>query len=135
MMKLSKWTAQAFFAVSALNLSAALCASELPQHFQLKSEHVALPMSKSRFPAGPGAELANSYCLMCHSAGMVYRQPPLSMKDWKVEVAKMRKVFGCPLPANKVELLAAYMYRLNGAKATAEPSATPPPAQGLKQGH
>lgn len=113
MMKIAKL--QVLLAVSAAALSVASAASELPKHFELKSVQVTLPTSKSRFPAGPGAALANGYCLMCHSTGMVYRQPPLSLKDWQTEVAKMRKVFGCPLPEDKVAVLAAYMYRLNGA--------------------
>src|ERR1700675_689293 len=43
---------------------------------------VDLPVSQISFPAGNGSVIANAYCLICHSAGMVLRQPPLPQEEW-----------------------------------------------------
>jgi len=55
------------------------------------------PSSHISFPAGNGSVIANAYCLICHSAGMVLRQPPLTQDEWTVEINKMRNSFGAPL--------------------------------------
>jgi hypothetical protein len=75
---------------------------------------VDLPVSQISFPAGNGSVIANAYCLICHSAGMVLRQPPLTQDEWTVEINKMRNSFGAPLPADQVEALAKYLRSING---------------------
>jgi hypothetical protein len=76
---------------------------------------VELPVSKTSFPPGDGAEITPQ-CLICHSAGMVLRQPPLTKDEWTAEINKMRDAFGAPLPSGQVEALARYLYRINGRK-------------------
>jgi len=73
---------------------------------------VELPTSVTLFPAGDGAVIANSQCLMCHSAGMVLRQPARTQDQWKATINKMRSAYGAPLPAEQVDALAAYLSRL-----------------------
>jgi hypothetical protein len=75
---------------------------------------VDLPTSQISFPPGDGSVIANAYCLICHSAGMVLRQPPLTQDEWTVEINKMRNAFGAPLPADQVEALAKYLRSING---------------------
>jgi hypothetical protein len=75
---------------------------------------VDLPASQTPFPPGDGAVIANAQCLICHSAGMVLRQPPLTQDEWISEVNKMRNSFGAPLPAEQVEPLALYLHSING---------------------
>src|SRR5712672_106890 len=75
---------------------------------------VELPASQTAFPPGDGAVIANAQCLICHSAGMVLRQPPLTQDEWTVEINKMRNAFGAPLPADQVEALAKYLRNING---------------------
>jgi mono/diheme cytochrome c family protein len=75
---------------------------------------VDLPVSQISFPPGHGSVIANAYCLICHSAGMVLRQPPLTQDEWTVEINKMRNAFGAPLPADQVEALAKYLRSING---------------------
>jgi mono/diheme cytochrome c family protein len=75
---------------------------------------VDLPTSQISFPQGNGSVIANAYCLICHSAGMVLRQPPLTQDEWTVEINKMRNAFGAPLPADQVEALAKYLRSING---------------------
>ena len=75
---------------------------------------VDLPASQVSFPPGNGSVIANAYCLICHSAGMVLRQPPLTQDEWTGEINKMRNAFGAPLPADQVEPLAKYLLSING---------------------
>lgn len=75
---------------------------------------VELPASDESFPAGVGAEIANSQCQICHSAGMVLTQPPLKKDEWRAEIIKMRTVYGAPIPENEVEGLAEYLRSING---------------------
>jgi mono/diheme cytochrome c family protein len=75
---------------------------------------VDLPASQISFPPGNGSVIANAYCQICHSAGMVLRQPPLTQDEWTVEINKMRNAFGAPLPADQVEALAKYLRSING---------------------
>jgi mono/diheme cytochrome c family protein len=75
---------------------------------------VDLPVSQISFPPGNGSVIANAYCLICHSAGMVLRQPPLTQDAWTVEINKMRNAFGAPLPADQAEALAKYLRSING---------------------
>jgi mono/diheme cytochrome c family protein len=75
---------------------------------------VELPASQVSFPPGNGSVIANAYCLICHSAGMVLRQPPLTQDEWTGEINKMRNSFGAPLPAEQVEALAKYLRSING---------------------
>ncbi|HEX7908725.1 MAG TPA: cytochrome c [Paraburkholderia sp.] len=79
-----------------------------------RTVNVTLPDSHNVFPPGEGADLANSQCMICHSAGMVTRQPPLTFDVWKSEINKMRTAYGAPLPEDQVESLAKYLTAING---------------------
>jgi mono/diheme cytochrome c family protein len=83
---------------------------------------VDLPVSQISFPPGNGSVIANAYCLICHSAGMVLRQPPLTEDEWTVEINRMRNAFGAPLPADQVDALAKYLRTING-QSPKDPSA------------
>src|SRR5712672_1961733 len=73
-----------------------------------------LPASQISFPPGNGSVIANAYCLICHSAGMVLQQPPLTQDEWTVEIDKMRNAFGAPIPADQVQALAEYLRSIDG---------------------
>lgn len=88
-------------------------AAKSPASVAEDTVQVSLPAGNP-FPQGPGSDLANQHCLMCHSAGMVIRQPPLTFDDWKAEVTKMRAVYGAPLPPESVEDIARYLVTING---------------------
>jgi cytochrome c5 len=75
---------------------------------------VELPVSNAVFPSGTGADVADSQCLICHSAGMVLRQPPLTREEWRSEIQKMRSAYGAPLPVDQVDALSEYLHRING---------------------
>ena len=79
-----------------------------------RSQNVHMPEGALNFPRGEGSDLANAQCVICHSVGMVTRQPPLSFDEWKAEVAKMRGVYGAPLSADQIEPIARYLTAING---------------------
>lgn len=79
---------------------------------------IELPTSETSFPPGDGVDITPQ-CLICHSAGMVLRQPPLTLDEWSGEINKMRNAFGSPLPADQVERLAKYLYRIDGRQSQA----------------
>ena len=85
--------------------------------WQWSNVSVALPTSETSFPPGDGAEITPQ-CLICHSAGMVLRQPPLTRDQWLGEINKMRSAYGAPLPADQVGRLADYLFRINGSPAS-----------------
>jgi mono/diheme cytochrome c family protein len=70
---------------------------------------VQFPTSVTAFPAGDGADIANSQCQICHSADMALRQPALPESEWRTIINKMRTAYGAPLPADQVDALAAYL--------------------------
>jgi mono/diheme cytochrome c family protein len=75
---------------------------------------VELPASDEIFPPGVGADIAASRCQICHSAGMVLRQPPLTKGEWRAEIIKMRSAYGAPIPDDQVDELSEYLNRING---------------------
>jgi ABC-type transport system substrate-binding protein len=81
--------------------------------WQWSSVSVELPTSETSFPPGDGVQIT-AQCLICHSAGMVLRQPPLTRDQWLSEINKMRSAYGAPLPADQVDRLADYLFRVNG---------------------
>jgi len=81
----------------------------LTKPWQWTTVNVELPVSDEGFPPGNGVEAATSYCLICHSAGMVLRQPPLTRGDWRAEIVKMRSAYGAPIPDDQVGVLADYL--------------------------
>jgi mono/diheme cytochrome c family protein len=73
---------------------------------------VELPASNTLFPAGEGQTVANAQCLICHSAGMVLRQPTRTQPQWTETIDKMRNAYGAPIAAAQVDGLAAYLTRV-----------------------
>ncbi|KWB75325.1 c-type cytochrome [Burkholderia ubonensis] len=76
--------------------------------------NVSLPSGNTSFPPGKGSEIANAQCVMCHSPGMVLRQPAMTKIEWKATIMKMRNAFGAPIPLEQVDDLARYLRSING---------------------
>lgn len=74
---------------------------------------VTLPASTSVFTGGDGAGVANSQCLICHSAAMILTQPRMTREQWRAEIEKMRNAYGAPLAADQVDRLAEYLSSLD----------------------
>lgn len=92
--------------------AAALCAAGLALAGAGGKVNVQLPNSTQLFPPGDGAAIANSQCLLCHSAEMVLFQPARTPEQWKETINKMRNAYAAPLPAEQVDALAAYLSRV-----------------------
>jgi sulfite dehydrogenase (cytochrome) subunit B len=77
---------------------------------------IEIPKETATLMPGPGADVANGQCLICHSAEYISTQPrdkPLAF--WKAEVEKMKKVYGAPIPEDQIDLIADYLARSYGA--------------------
>jgi len=80
----------------------------------LKSQRIDLPRGNLKFPGdAPGARAASTYCVMCHSRGMIDAQPPLSRDQWEAEIHKMRSTYGCPLSEGMDEELVDFLFQYN----------------------
>ena len=93
---------------------AALAQTAAPHVPKWTRVNVDVPLSDVIFPAGEGAQAANENCLMCHSEGMVMRQPPMTQAQWLDEVRRMRQFFGAPIPPEQDAVIASYLARVNG---------------------
>ena len=91
-----------------------------PVHFA--AINVNFPTSSVAFPAGKGSDIANANCLICHSAGMALRQPPLTEDEWRAEIHKMKSAFGAPIPDDQINEVAQYLGTINGRAPGSHPS-------------
>jgi len=74
---------------------------------------IVLPADPFSFQPGSGQEVANSYCVICHSADYIYIQPPHSPEKWTAIIKKMKQTFGCPIPDESITLLSEYLTHQN----------------------
>ncbi|MBF6596203.1 MAG: cytochrome c [Thermaceae bacterium] len=58
---------------------------------------------------GPGKELVQGYCQVCHSSTYITMQPPLPAATWDAEVKKMINTFGAPIPQDAAAQITAYL--------------------------
>ena len=84
-------------------------AAHAEQKLSLTSVTVDLPFGDRTFPDGPGADLVNSNCLACHSAGMVLNQPALTKAQWRTEVEKMRTAYKAPIDPKDLDAIVDYL--------------------------
>lgn len=88
-------------------------AKDLPP---LKSVTVKLPDNATKFPAGPGSNVADNNCRSCHTTEMVLFQPAMTHAGWEAEVNKMRNVYKAPVDAKDVGAIADYLTSIKGAQ-------------------
>jgi hypothetical protein len=96
-------------ALMALSGCSKPAAIKTPTGIVLRSQRISLPSHGREFAGGPQASVANTYCLMCHSGGMVMTQPPLTITQWQAELHKMITTYACPLPVNDIDQLAPFI--------------------------
>ena len=77
------------------------------------TRNIALPTDPFSFQAGSGQEVANTYCVICHSADYIYMQPPHPQGKWTEIIKKMKHTFGCPIPDDSMDTLAKYLTNQN----------------------
>ena len=74
---------------------------------------IVLPTDPFSFQSGKGQEIANIYCVMCHSADYIYMQPGHTKQKWQAIIKKMQQAFGCPIPHDQIPTLATYLFHQN----------------------
>jgi hypothetical protein len=96
-------------------LSVLLLVGTLSYAASEKVTTLSIPPEKAFFKPGPGSEIANAQCLMCHSADYITTQPPtLSRTTWKAIVLKMKNTYGAPIVDVQVEPLVEYLAKHYG---------------------
>jgi mono/diheme cytochrome c family protein len=97
--------------LAALTAAVLALATALP----VASVKIDLPAETTKLKPGPGADLAAAQCGTCHSFDYISTQPPgKPLAFWKAEVEKMKKVYGAPIPDDRIEPLAQYLTRAYG---------------------
>ncbi|CAK0747136.1 exported hypothetical protein [Gammaproteobacteria bacterium] len=100
-----------------LLLSMAVWLSVLPAASAEEAKiSITLPAGMTSFLPGPGMELANSQCTVCHSPDYIYMQPPFSEEKWIATVKKMKKVFGSQIADEDIPALTKYLVSQNGPR-------------------
>jgi len=65
---------------------------------------------------GPGEEVTNRACSICHSTDYIVTQPHLDAQHWDAEVQKMIKVFGGPITPSDAKIISDYLARNYGSE-------------------
>ncbi|MEI6534503.1 MAG: hypothetical protein WCN98_04105 [Verrucomicrobiaceae bacterium] len=75
---------------------------------------IELPAETATYKPGKGVELAQAFCVQCHSVEYTVIQPPMPMKFWEAEVKKMREKYFAPVPAEMDAKLVEYLVKAYG---------------------
>lgn len=102
--------------ILAISIAAPVIAVQAKDALVLKTVNVVLPTSDRMFPDGPGSDVVNSYCLVCHSAAMALSQPTMTRSAWEAEVQKMRTAYKAPIPEEQIQTIVSYLAALQNAK-------------------
>ena len=80
------------------------------------AEEITLPPDHAfgALKPGPGSELTQRSCGLCHSTDYIATQPPGDQKQWDAVVTKMIKVYGAPLSDTDAKAVAEYLARHYG---------------------
>lgn len=74
----------------------------------------------ARLVEGPGLQLVNSYCSICHSTEYIPMNAPAQDRaGWEKTVTKMVNVFGAPIPERDRALIVDYLARNHSKPAPA----------------
>jgi sulfite dehydrogenase len=80
-----------------------------------RAESIQLPPETATFKAGPGVDVVNAQCLVCHSAEYVSIQSPNRPRSyWHGVVMKMKKTFGAQIPDDQIEPIVNYLVQTYG---------------------
>jgi mono/diheme cytochrome c family protein len=86
------------------------------------------PAETARFAPGPGVEVAQANCMICHSVDYVITQPrtfPDPKAFWSGEVAKMKKVYGAPFRDADAQAIVDYLAAAYGRDEAVDPKLSP----------
>ncbi len=125
------------FLIIDLGLSSFMSTS-FSEEFHPASSSIVLPTDPFSFQPGSGQEIANTYCVICHSADYIYTQPSHSQEEWTKIIKKMQHTFGCPIPDDSRTPLAQYLVQQNDImpfRMKSNISQTPAPSIGIRNGN
>jgi sulfite dehydrogenase (cytochrome) subunit B len=75
---------------------------------------ITLPPDAGALRPGPGMELTQKSCQICHSVDYVTMQPRGGEAQWRGVVTKMIKVFGAPISDEDARAIVQYLSREYG---------------------
>jgi sulfite dehydrogenase (cytochrome) subunit B len=81
-----------------------------------RADDIALPPDHpyGMLAPGPGSEVAQRGCMLCHSTDYIVTQPRGDQKQWEGVVTKMIKVYGAPLSEADARTVVDYLARQYG---------------------
>ncbi len=96
-----------------------ISASILAGTMRAEEKKITLPEDNpmAELKPGRGADVARTYCAVCHSTDYIVRQPGRTEPQWEAEVKKMITVFGAPISDGDAKTIANYLadaYAPNG---------------------
>jgi len=88
-----------------------ILALALPAVAASAEKTIALPPDNAHgaLKPGPGMELVQANCLICHSTDYIVMQPRGDAKQWQGVVTKMIKVYGAPISEADAKAIAEYL--------------------------
>ena len=75
---------------------------------------ITLPPEHGTLKPGPGMEVTQKACQMCHSVDYITMQPRGGDAQWRGVVTKMVKVFGAPIGNEDADVIVEYLSRAYG---------------------
>lgn len=70
---------------------------------------ISLPAAGPTLKPGPGVEMVQTYCTVCHAPAYVTIQPPLTAAQWAAEVGKMQHAYGAQIPDAAIDPIVRYL--------------------------
>lgn len=75
---------------------------------------ITLPPDHGTLKPGPGLEVTQKACQMCHSVDYITMQPRGGEAQWRGVVTKMVKAFGAPIGPEDADVIVEYLSREYG---------------------
>ena len=75
---------------------------------------ITLPSLAAELPPGPGRDVTQAACSLCHSSRYILNQPSFPRKKWADEVEKMRTTYGAPIGDPQVPQIVEYLASIRG---------------------
>ena len=83
---------------------------------------IELPPETATYRQAAGVELAQAFCVQCHSVEHTATQPLMPAKFWDAAVKKMRDKYFAPIPPEMDAKLVEYLTTAYGLPENAKPS-------------
>jgi cytochrome c5 len=77
---------------------------------------ITLPPDQTRLADGPGRDVAETQCRMCHSLDYVTTQPRGGAAQWQGVVTKMRAVYAAPITDADAKVISEYLAAHYGSR-------------------